>query len=155
MNIGIIVYSQTGNTYSVAQKLKEQLAARGHKVTTEQVAISGEASPGKRNFQFTAVPSVEAYDALVFGSPVQAFSLSVVMEEYLDQLSSLEGKKVAFLVTKHLPFHWTGANRALRQMQEICQGKGGEVLGSGIVIWFGSRKEKTMKSALENLNQLF
>jgi hypothetical protein len=29
MNIGIIVYSQTNHTYSVAQKLKEKLSADG------------------------------------------------------------------------------------------------------------------------------
>ena len=155
MNIGMIIYSQTGHTLSVAEKLQEELTARGHTVNMEQITISGEASPGKKNFQFTAAPSPEPYEAVIFGSPVQAFSLSVVMEEYLKQLSSLEGKKVAFLITKHLPFYWTGANRALGQMKSICEGKGAEVLGSGVAIWSGSRRERTTKSCVEELSRLF
>ena len=32
MKIGIIVYSKTGNTYSVAEKLESSLAKAGHTV---------------------------------------------------------------------------------------------------------------------------
>lgn len=155
MNIGIIVYSNTGNTLTVAKKLQEKLEAKGHTVNLEQITITGEASPGKKDFQFTAAPSPDPYDAVIFGSPVQAFSLSVVMKEYLEQLPSLEGKKVAFLLTKHLPFYWTGANRAIRQMQGASETKKAEVLGSGVVIWSGSRRERTTQSALEALSGLF
>ena len=41
MNIGIIVYSQTGNTLSVAKKLEEKLSLAGHSATLEQVKAIG------------------------------------------------------------------------------------------------------------------
>jgi len=45
MKIGIIVYSQTGNTLSVAEKLKEKLAARpGNRAVPQTCA--GQHSPG-------------------------------------------------------------------------------------------------------------
>jgi len=44
MNIGIIVYSQTGNTLSVAKKLEERLSAAGHSVNLEQVTVAGAAN---------------------------------------------------------------------------------------------------------------
>lgn len=37
MKIGIILHSQTGNTLSVANKLKEKLISLGHTVNLEQV----------------------------------------------------------------------------------------------------------------------
>jgi len=83
MNIGIIIYSQTGNTNSVALKLKEKLSAAGHSVDIEQIEISGELGPRATNFQLKTKPDVDTYDALVFGAPVQAFSLSPAMKSYL------------------------------------------------------------------------
>ncbi|MEL7607976.1 MAG: hypothetical protein AAGU74_00550 [Bacillota bacterium] len=37
MNVGIIVYSHTGNTLSVAQKLEQALRDRGHAVSITRV----------------------------------------------------------------------------------------------------------------------
>ena len=155
MNIGIIVYSNTGNTLSAAKKLQEKLVADGHAVNIEQVTVTGEVSPGKKDFQFTAVPDPDPYEAIIFGAPVHAFSLCSVMEDYLKQLTSLQGKKVAFLVTKQLPFYWTGGNRTASQMKKLCEDKGAETLGSGIVICSKSRREASEKRAAENISQLF
>jgi len=155
VNIGIIVYSKTGNTLSAAQKLQEKIVVDGHVVNIEQITVAGEVSPGKKDFQFTAMPDPNSYEAIVFGTPVHAFSLCSVMEDYLKQLTSLEGKKVAFLVTKQLPFNWTGGNRTVGQMKKLCEDKGAETLGAGIVICSESRRETTEKKALESLSKLF
>jgi flavodoxin len=40
--IGLIVYSQTGNTLSLAQKVEEKLPAAGHDVTLEHLKTIGE-----------------------------------------------------------------------------------------------------------------
>ncbi len=46
MKIGIIVYSQTGNTFSVAEKLKAKLTAAGHNVNIERLTtVGGEDGP--------------------------------------------------------------------------------------------------------------
>ena len=47
MDIGIMVYSQTGNTLSVAEKLKEALSEKGHTVTVDRVTAQGEVAPGR------------------------------------------------------------------------------------------------------------
>lgn len=153
MRVGIIVYSQTGNTHSVARKLQEKLAADGHAANIEQVTITGDASPGK--FQLTALPAVEQYDALVLGAPVQAFALTPVMTAYLKQLSSLGDKKVACFVTKQLPFYWTGGRQAVAKMKKICQSKGAVVSRTEIVIWFKSTREQSINQCVENLSKLF
>lgn len=155
MNIGIIVFSQTEHTYSIALKLQEKLSEAGHSAKVERVEISGEARPGSKDFQFKTTPEVDPYDALVFAAPVQAFSLVLPMKSYLTQIASLQDKKVAFLVTKQLPFYWTGGNQAVNTMKKICESKGGVVCGSGIVVWSSGRREEMIANVVEKLSCLF
>ncbi len=155
MNIGIIVYSQTGNTYSVAQKLKEKLLAVGHSANIEQIETIGEVKEGEKNIQFKTLPEIGIYDALVFASMVQAFSLSLVMKSYLTQIGSLKGKKVACFVTKGLPFHWTGGNHAISQMKSICESKDATIVGTGIIVWKNKQREKMIDNMTETLSKSF
>ena len=155
MNIGIIVYSQTGNTLSVAKKLEERLAAAGHSATLEEVTVAGGRKSGDRDFRLEALPDAGRYDAIVFGAAVETFFLSPVMTRYLKQVGSLQGKKVACLVTQFFPYPWMGGNRAIRQMRKLCEAKGATVLGSGVVNWAKSRREKTTTRAIDRLSGLF
>jgi flavodoxin len=155
VNIGIIVFSQTGHTQSVALRLQEKLSAAGHTATIEQVEISGELGSGVSNYQLKTTPEVGTYDALVFGGPVLGFALSPAMKDYLTQIASLKGKKVACFITKSLPFYWTGGNQAVKTMRELCESKGGEVCGSGIVLWSSGRREQMIADVVERLCRLF
>jgi hypothetical protein len=155
MNIGIIVYSWSGNTLSVAKKLEEKLVATGRSVTLEQVTVVGERKRGAKEFQLDTVPDVAPYDAVVFGSAVEAFSLSSVLTEYLKQVGSLDGKRVACLVSQQFPYPWMGGNRAIRQMRKLCRSKGATIAGSAVVNWAKSRREKTTAAAIDRLAGLF
>lgn len=152
MKIGIIVYSQTGNTKSVAEKLKDRLSEKGHTAEIEQVLPAGEVGPGTKEAAFTSRPDVEAYDAVIFGSPVQAFSLAAAMKLYMPQIGSLQGKKVACFVTKQLPGKWTGGNKAVKQLAKFCEAKGGAVAASGIIIWSSKEKEQMIENTVEELS---
>lgn len=154
MKVGIIVYSHTGNTYSVAQKLKDKLAEAGHEAEVERITITGEATPGSKDFTLETRPDTEPYDALIFAAPVQAFSLNPAMTACLEQIASLQGKKIAFYVTKRLPGKWTGGSQAVARMKKICKEKGATVCGSEVIIW-NSRREYSIGKALENLVCLF
>ena len=153
MKIGLIVFSRTGHTMSVVDKLKDRLMGAGHQVQIDPIAIQGDAAPGK--FELTHQPETDPYDGIVFASPVQAFSLNPVMQAYLNGLPSLENKPTAYLVTKQLPFNWTGGNRAIKTMQSICQKKGARILGSAIVVWQDARRDDTTEKAVTLLSQLF
>jgi flavodoxin len=155
MKIGIIVYSRTGNTQSVAEKLKEKLAAGGHSVEIARVVPEDGVQPVQRNPALKTRPAVDAYEALVFGSPVQAFSLAQVTDSYLSQLDSLAGKKVALLVTEALPYPWMGGNRAVSRMKKLAASKGAEVLGFGIVNWSRRDREQRISRVVDDLAGLF
>lgn len=141
IKIGIIVHSQTNNTYSVAEKLQEKLQ-ESYDVKLERVDMVGGNKPQGKDIQIENPPEVTEYDALVFGSPVHAFSLAPAMKIYLEQISSLEDKKVALYVTKSLPFNFTGGTRAIGQMKKICQSKGANIVGTDIVVWRGDINRK-------------
>ena len=155
MNIGIILYSETGNTYSVSQKLKEKLVTSGHSVNIERLKVIGKVRPGAKDVKFEVLPNIEPYDALVFGSPVQAFSLSSAMTTYLSQIKSLKDKKAALLVTQYFPFPWLGGNRAIGQMKKICESKGAIICGTAVVNWSKPSREKQITEMVEKLSKLF
>ena len=155
MKIGLIIYSQTGNTLSVARKIEEKLIAANQSAILERIQIEGVARPGDKNIKFENTPDTTQYDAIIFGSPVHAFSLSTPMSAYLSQVKSLQGKKVALLVTQHLPFPWLGGNRAVRQMKKLCESKGAEVSGSGIVNWHKASRQQLIDEVVDRLYNLF
>ena len=156
MNIGMIIYSETGNTLSVAEKLKKRLVASGHTVTIERVTVDGNRRQQRSaDITFGSVPDTTPYDALVFGSPVQAFSLSLPMAGYLKQAGSLDGKQVACLVSQAFPYPWMGGNRAIRQMKKLCESKGVSIIGSGIVNWAKWRRDITTQEAVNTLSRAF
>ncbi|HHT18252.1 MAG: NAD(P)H-dependent oxidoreductase [Euryarchaeota archaeon] len=142
MKIGIIVHSQTNNTYSVAVKLQKKLQKDGNEVNIKTVDMVGGNKPQSEDIQIENPPDVTVYDGLIFGSPVHAFSLAPAMKIYLEQIPSLHDKKVALYVTKALPLKFTGGTRAIGQMEKICQSKGGNIMGTDIVVWRGDIDKK-------------
>lgn len=154
MEIGLICYSQTEHTYDVAEKLQEKLQAAGHSVNIERITTIGDVNPGSKEINFQNQPDIQGYDYLIFGSPVHAFNLAPAMKTYLEQIPSLQGKKIACFVTKGLPFHRTGGNQAISKMKKLCQAKGGTVIGTGIVVWRGSR-EKDINELVQKFSALF
>jgi len=151
MKIGIIVYSQTGNTHSVALKLNEKLTAAGHSVNMERLMPVGDPKPGDTNVKFEKLPDLNIYDCLVFGAPVQAFSLCSAMKSYLSQIAPLNNKKVACLTTEAFPYKWMGGSRAIAQMKKLCESKSGIVCGTGIVNWSNKQREKMIVDVVEKL----
>lgn len=155
MNIGLVIYSGTGNTRSVAVKLQEKLTAAGHAVTLEEITITGNtpAQPGK--FELKQIPAVDSYDALIFGAPVQAFSLNPVMKAYMAQLPPLNGKRVALFVTKQLALIWLGGTGALAAMKKEVESRSGKVIGSEIVVWAEKKRAETTQKCIDNISKLF
>ena len=156
MNIGIIVYSQSGNTLQVAEKLTKRLIGEGHSVNLDQVTVVGVRTPQTREFELKTQPDAGSYDAIIFGSAVEGFSLSPGLSRYLNNLGSLQGTKAACLVTVFFPFPWMGGNRAIRQMKKISQSKGASIRATGIVNWgIKTRRDKTMAVAVSKLSKAF
>lgn len=157
MKIGIVVYSQTGNTESVAKKVEEGLKAKGHEVDYLKVELHQkvEGSDPVTDANFKSMPEIGGYDAYVFGSFVEAFSLNRAMKYYLGQLGGVNAP-AACLTTQGLMAPWMGANRAQKQMKQILIGKGAKILGGANVVWFKENvREERIQKAVDVICELF
>jgi menaquinone-dependent protoporphyrinogen IX oxidase len=155
MKIGIVIFSKTGNTDSVARRLKEKLVTQGHNVNIEQIMAINDDQMEEGKVQLRNTPDVSAYDALILGSPVRGFSLSAVMSAYLSHTAALQGIKVYCFVTQFFPFPSMGGKQAIEQMKSKCQVKGAKVCGTGIVNWSNFRREKMISGIVESMNNMF
>ena len=153
MKIGIIVHSYTGNTLSVAQRLKEELMKAGHSVDLNKVTAVNEDQTEAGKIQLNSIPETAAYDALIFGAPVRGFALSPVMTAYLMQLESISGKKVACFLTQFFPYPSMGGIRAIEQMKGLCNFKGAKVCETGIVNWSSIHRGKKINNVVAGFSK--
>ena len=145
MNIGIILYSQTGNTLSVAKKIKATCIAAGHTAEIKQITVK-EREKADSPVALQDIPGTEGYDILLFGAPVQAFSLCRAMTLYLNQISNLKGIPVGCFFTQGLPKLWMGGNRAYKQLRSLCLKKGVDPLRLGHVHWKADQRDEQIAS---------
>ncbi|TYB96678.1 MAG: flavodoxin/nitric oxide synthase [Kosmotoga sp.] len=140
MNIGIIVYSKTGHTLSLVNKLKDKLDSLGHDTTLAKLG--------------TSEPDISKYEGLVIGTPVHGGSPAEAVKDYLEKLPSLEDKKVVCLATSFFPAA-LGRNQTLKYLKEKCEEKGAEVCGSGGISSLSFGKKKKTEELVEKLSFCF
>lgn len=154
MKVGMILYSKTGNTLSVAEKIKEALTAQGHSVNLEQVTAVFDDPRNNTLFRLENKPNTAPYDHIIFAAPVQAFSLVPVMKAYLDQLPSLEGRTVTCFTTQHFPKAWMGGLHTIKQMTQALKKKGARVEETGIVNWTGKTRDEQIQDIVKRFSRL-
>lgn len=156
MKIGIMIHSNTGNTYSVAEKLRDKLIKDGHFVDLDKLEPVGGENTNETDIKkiiFDKQPDLSKYDALVFGGPVRGFSISPVLSAYLSLIPSLKNKKVSILVTEHFPYPWMGGNHTIGQIKKICESKGATIIATGVVNWKNKRREEKIVAVVDNLSK--
>ena len=143
MNIGIIIHSHSGNTLAVGEKILNTLKTADHAAEVKRVVAENENPSPLGPVVLKENPDTDPYDAVIFGAPVWAFSLSPVMQTYLKQVKGIQGVQASIFVTQFFPFPWMGGHRAIRQMKALCERAGFRVVKTGIVNW--SRKNRGMR----------
>ena len=155
MNVGIVVHSQTGHTEFLAGKIKDILKENGHKTDCLKLEVPYNESRTNSGIKFVDIPDISSYDIIVFGSHVEAFNLAKVMQNYLRDVDSIEGKKVICLLTQGLPYKWMGVKQSLKQMRTILEQKGAEVIYCDSVSWANVQKrEQSMTAIAEEIMRL-
>lgn len=154
MNICILVNSLTGNTLSIAEKLKIKLEKNNNLVSLEKIEpIDGENinETNISNINFEKIINFNNYALIIIGSPVRGFSISNTLKSYLDKVTSLKNKKVSLFVTHFFPFSFLGGNQTIKQIIKICEEKGAIISNTGIIDW----KNKKREEQIENLVNTF
>ncbi len=148
MNVGIVIHSQTGHTEQVANKIKDLLDEKGQKTDYLKLRVPKNESRSNGDIKFIDTPDLSTYDMIIFGSHVEAFNLARVMQNYLRNIDTIEGKKVICLLTQGLPYKWMGAKNALNQMRTLLKRKGADVIYCESVSWSNEQKREQQSIAL-------
>jgi multimeric flavodoxin WrbA len=140
MNIDIVVYSKTRHTLAVATALRERLATLGHGASL--IRLGAEAA------------DLDRCEGLVLASPVHGGLPAAEMKAYLEQVSSLQGKKVACLVTGFFPPN-LGRNQALAYLMSACEAKGARIGALGSVGWASLSRRRQIADVVAALASCF
>ena len=125
MKIGIIVYSYTNNTLTIANQLKAALSGKGYDVGIESIKAMNE-DPNNTHIVLTQSPDITQYDKVIFASCVRGFDCAPILKEYLKNLNSLKGLKCAGFVSQYFPWDALGGNQALKRIQSLVESKNGQ-----------------------------
>jgi flavodoxin len=146
MNIGIIIYSMSGHTATVAKAVAERFRRDDHDVDIKLLLVTGMPRPGSKRFSICNMPDseeIDGYDAILFGGPVWLFKASPVILKFLGRLEKLKGKKLLCFVTQLAPWPSLGGYQALRTMNSKLKESGGTILpGESFQYFFGINKQK-------------
>jgi flavodoxin len=154
MNVGLIVYSYTGNTLSVAEKIRAALQQKGHTVTLERITAADPNPNNRAPVTLTNTPDPKPYDQLILAAPVNGFSLAMVMQAYLNSRPQLTGKPVSLFVTHAFPKAWLGGNQTIRQFKSSVEANGATVLQTGVINWMNRKREAEITDLAEQFSSL-
>jgi len=153
MNVGIIVYSHTGNTRQFADRIAEALEQKGHVVSLTQLQTDAPVKPGQAQlegtFALTNTPDCTDYDAIVVGGPVWGGGPSPVIVEGIGALQSIAGKRAVPFCTMGFPFRNLGGTQSLRRLGEYLRAQGADVQEGHVVCRLFHNAAKDMLSAAE------
>ena len=154
MNIGILVYSYTGNTMNVAEKIKQKIESNGDTAAIERVtAINGDPNGGQP-IELKDIPNIQKYDKLVVGAPINGLSLCKAIKKYLNNHATFKNKEVNCFVTEHFKHSFMGGRQGIKQMLRIITSRGGSVQNTAIVHWSSPDRDAQIKAAAAAMAQI-
>jgi flavodoxin len=123
MKVLVVFYSRTGNTRKVAQALARELGAGVEKIAEpgSRTGLFGFLAAGRDAAMKRLTPieplvfDPEAYDLLVVGTPVWAWTMASPVRTFLAK-NAAKLKSVAFFCTAG----GSGHERTFRQMEELA-----------------------------------
>lgn len=150
MKIGINFYSETGHTKQACQDLAERFKSNGHDVFLNEITVEDVQS----NKTLKDIPSMDNYDILILGTPVQGFSLPVPMVEYLKKTQMPKKQKLGVIITQYFKVSWLGANHTMKQLLNGCAYANPDLYGYSVVHWSSKRRAEQLIKAIDKLTNL-
>jgi flavodoxin len=154
MKIGLIVYSYTGHTRSVADQIAATLSAEGHDVAVEAVKARDENPNNRAAVELVSRPDPAPYDQLILGAPVNGFQLAQVMQTYLRSQPDFGGKPVRCFVTHHFPKAWLGGTQTNAQFRKLLTAAGATVVDTGVVNWSSKKRDQDIVELVARFSQI-
>lgn len=135
MKIGIIVYSRSGHTELVADRISEKLSDAGHDVEIKRLEPLEPVKVSVRQAVLKSIPAIRGYDILIIGSPVQGGAPAAPVLEFLNRVPSMKEKRTVIFATHFFRREW-GAVQSLAILKDLCESKGARILSLEDIRWF-------------------
>lgn len=148
MKIGIIYYTETGHTLQACNALKERFVSDGHEVELKPVTVYDV----KTNKALKDRPSADGYDLIVFGTPVQGFSLPIPMSEYLKSISIPLNQKIGVIITQYFKISWMGGNHTMRQLLSALDSYHPNLYAYSVIHWSSKRRDEQIIKAVQKFS---
>ena len=150
MKVGLIVYSETGHTLSVANELKAALVQKRHDVVLDMITVKNV----KTDKSLVNLPLLEGYDVIIFATPVQGFSLPLPVLEYLKRSKLPKKQRIGVLMTQYFKFAWLGGNHTMKQLLGAVAYANPDLYGYGDVHWSCKRRSEQIVAVVRKLSDI-
>lgn len=152
MNIGILVYSYTGNTLSVAEKIREHIQQDGGNAQIHRITCVNGDPNGPQPLVLKDVPDVSGYEKLIICAPINAFSLCKAMKIYFNN-NEIGLSKVNCFITQHLKSPLFGGNRGIKQISKYVSKNGAKINNTAIIHWSSKDRDKQIDNTVQLMTQ--
>jgi flavodoxin len=158
MKIGIVYYSRTGNTKSVANRLKENFTEM--KKDVEMIEILHEKKPGFLKAGRAGIKQIELpikntdfniskFDMILVGMPVWGFNPCPFFRSYFNNIEKLDGKKFGVFLTGGGEIHKNVEKGDM--IREYLKDKGANIIGKTLTLQM--QKGAKIAGGEENINE--
>lgn len=154
MNIGILLYSYSGNTQSIAESIKSELESRGHTATIERITLINGDPNARQPAVLKDTPDVSGYDKLIIGAPINGFNLCKAMRMYLGGHAKIKAKDINCFVTQHFKHSFLGGNRGINQIAQFCKTQGLSVKNTAVVHWSSAKRAEEIANAAQQMAEI-
>jgi len=160
MKVAIVFYSFSGNTRRCCEFIRTSLQGAAQVELLELKPKKEEEKFLKQcaqAFMKRKVPlcdteyNLATFDAIIFASPVWAFTFAPALHYYFEKVEGLQGKRVGCFLTYG---SGAGSNKALKELIATVKAKGGEVVFSKNLQDYKTKDEKYLEENLASLRQV-
>lgn len=143
MNVGIIVYSETGHTYEVIEMLAKKLSEK-HKVTLYRLKYD------KAQNVVNGIPYINGHQRLILAGPVQGFSPSIPIVATIQRIENFDGRVVDVLITQHFKHKWLGGKQTLKALKRAIESAKGVYGIDADIHWSRRDRHEQIQAAIDN-----
>jgi flavodoxin len=134
MNVAIVIYSKTGATFNVARKIASLFTDANINCEIIRLESNDNLRPRLKNVSISTKVNLDAYDTIIFGTPVWAFTAAPVVPAFLNSKPDLKGRMVLNFITMGLPFKFMGGQSAQTHLDTLASTCGATVIKKGGII---------------------
>jgi flavodoxin len=146
------VYSYTGNTLSVAERIKEQIEKNGDQAQIHRITCVNGAPNGQKKMMLKEIPNVSEYDKLIIGAPINGFSICKALKIYFES-NKIKASEVNCFVTQQFKNARFGGNRGIKQIGKIVSAQGSVIKNTAIVHWSSKKRDTQIDNTAQLLSQ--